>query len=154
MDEMDKALDLHEELNPEVQASLKQLLEERAKNGPVRIAVVGHHDAEILARILRRIDAVELVEIAIESRPVQIDRVLLAEKLGDFDSMIRELQRIQDWQTPHDLEVIEAQEVVREKPLKTKVKGFHSNSQFKQQRPAFKNQHQARAMIRPPRRGG
>lgn len=154
MNDFEEALNRVAEMDPEIEGRLKAAIDEKTKDGPVRILVVGNHNARLLTAVLARIGAERQVTVQVEPESMRIDRTLIAEKIGDLSKLVRELQYIEDQTSIHELEVVEAQEVERVKPLKTKIKGFQSNRQFKQQKPAFKNQHQMRAMIRPPRRGG
>lgn len=155
MNEMQKALDLLEERDPEIQAKLKEAIDERTKDGPIKILVVGgSQDAGMLTEILKRIGATEKVQL-VEDHPIRVDHSRLIDTLDNLEKMVRQIRTTEEFgPTPHDTEVIRSEEVEKIKPRKTAVKGFHSNRQFKQQKPAFKNQHQMRAMIRPPRRGG
>lgn len=154
MNDFEEALNRVAEMDPELEGRLKAAIDEKTKDGPVTVLVVGNHNARLLTAVLARIGAERQVTVEVEPEPMQIDRTLIAEKIGDLSKLVRELRYIEDQTSIHELEVVEAQEVERVKPAKTKVKGFQSNRQFKQQKPAFKNQHQMRAMIRPPRRGG
>lgn len=154
MNDFEEALNRVAEMDPELEGRLKAAIDEKTKDGPVTVLVVGNHNAQLLTAVLARIGAERQVAVQVEPEPMRIDRTLIAEKIGDLSKLVRELQYIEDCQSPHDLDTADAQEIERVKPVKTKVKGFQSNRQFKQQKPAFKNQHQMRAMIRPPRRGG
>ena len=154
MNDFEEALNRVAEMDPELEGRLKATIDEKTKDGPVTVLVVGNHNAQLLTAVLGRIGAERQVAVQVEPEPMQIDRTLIAEKIGDLSKLVRELRYIEDCQSPHDLDTADAQEIERVKPVKTKVKGFQSNRQFKQQKPAFKNQHQMRAMIRPPRRGG
>lgn len=154
MNDFEEALNRVAEMDPELEGRLKATIDEKTKDGPVTVLVVGNHNARLLTAILARIGAERQVTVEVQPESMRIDRTLIAEKIGDLSRLVRELHYIEDHTSIHELEVVEAQEVERAKPLKTKVKGFQSNRQFKQQKPAFKNQHQMRAMIRPPRRGG
>lgn len=151
MNEMEQVLDKLEEMSPDLLAQVKENISERSKDGPVRILVVGSSDAGMMREVMKRAGVADRVEIVEQPERVRIDAQSIIDSL---DRAVKDLMRHDLNSTVHDMVAAEAEVVEVIRPRKPKVKGFHSNSQFKQQRPAFKNQHQARAMIRPPRRGG
>ena len=57
MNDFEEALNRVAEMDPELEGRLKAAIDEKTKDGPVTVLVVGNHNAQLLTAVLARIGA-------------------------------------------------------------------------------------------------